>query len=139
MCIRDRYNAGLKTHLLGKSSYSDLAHIPVHYCDSSSWVQNSIYNCISWWRPSKSGVNKTETVYFRNFDKADTQRNNWYIDYAHRAELENYLKDTFKYDYYDLYEYENYKERRNIVNIHHFVMLQGIVTKEHESKGWYLD
>lgn len=129
-------NAGKKVHLLGKSNYDDLYDIPIAYCDSSSWAQNQRFACISYWCKSKSANNKAETIHFRDMDVAKIKRKNWYDDYIYRDDLEEYLNENFGFRYYDLVDVDICREKRKIVNIHHFVTLQDIITKEHQLRGW---
>lgn len=128
--------ANKKVHLLGVSNYIFLYDLPVAYCDSSSWGQNQRYACISYWCVSKPGLNKTETIHMKVFDVAPVPRKNWYDDYKYRNDLENYLKINFDYNYYDLLDVDIGWQCRQVVNIHHFVKLQEIITQEHEKRGW---
>jgi len=137
--IEEFHKANKKIHLLGKSNFDDLYDAPVAYSDSSSWAQNQRFACISFWCKSKPGRNKSETIHFRDMDVARIKRSNWYDDYKYRDDLEEYLDDSFGFKYYDLMDIDTYRERREIVNVHHFVMLQDIITKEHAARGWTFD
>ena len=126
-----------QVHLLGKSGFDALYDLPIAYSDSSSWAQNQRFSCICFWRKSKiSSENKTETIYFKDSDIARVQRKNWYDEYKYREELETYLKETFDYNYYDLLDIDIGRSCREVVNIHHFVTLQEIITGEHLKRGW---
>jgi hypothetical protein len=69
----------VKVHLFGASSFNTIIKWPLYSCDSSSWAQNNKYGFVLYWNLNKSGLNKTEKLFFldKNSDYKRKDRQYW--------------------------------------------------------------
>ncbi len=131
-------NSGAKVHLLGISSYRDLADIPVHYCDSSSWAQESQFGSVIWWNPHIKGNNKTDRVTFLDKDNSHVKHKRHIGNYQYLDAFQEYLKDQFNLTLIDLCG-NNKDFNRQLVSVHFFVQLQDKIREIHKQKGFKID
>lgn len=137
-CCKLIHDGGAKTHVLGVSTWGKLAHTPVAYCDSSSWIQHSIYGCIQFWNENRvAGSNGDKTDTFRFLDTKVPKKTDkpFYHEYKHQEVFDTWLKDTFGWEDYVLQDVKN-KDKRTLVNIHYFVELQKRITEHHAQLGF---
>ncbi len=137
-CCNQIHDAGAKAHVLGVSTWNRLAHTPVAYCDSSSWVQHGMYGCIQYWNESrkvKPDSDKTDSIRFLDTISAKKTDKPYYHNYDYLDELDSWIKETFGWEDYVLPNIEN-KDKRTLVNIHYFVQLQKRITEHHAKLGF---
>ena len=131
------HDNGAKVHVLGISTWKKLAHTPVAYCDSSSWMQYGRFGIIQYWNEDKivpADSDKTDSIHFKDSLDSKSAKHQFH-DYAHGKQLYKWIKDEFGWDYYELMASDSMM-KRTLVNIHYFVQLQKRITAHHEKLGF---
>ena len=135
--FRKCFDAGIKIHTLGSVRYNPYAFMPVYSCDTSNWNQAGGRGYMYWWNPKKSGVDKTDQVYFE--DNHPLIENHIYFgQYEYREDLEVYLWNDLQLTYTDLMGHDRFVYRR-LVNLHYYVELEKRMTRKQRELGFVFD
>ena len=132
------HDAGAKVHVLGVSTWNGLANAPIAYCDSSSWIQHSMYGTLLFWneaRADSSFADCTDRIKFVDKTGKTPRSPHYYHDYEYADTLSVWLYETFGWEYYELMNPDNFM-KRTLVNIHYFVELQRRITAHYNQLGF---
>ena len=122
-------DAGLKVHLLGKSSYSELKKFKyIDFNDSSNWVQATRFGYIYYWNKYRPEGKEEDTIRFKDDEYLINDGMPYFEEYVNRQELETYLKDELDITYEKLYGH-NSNFYRELVNTHYYINLQDHLRK----------
>jgi hypothetical protein len=126
---------GIKIHLFGHAKFDLITNFPLYSCDSTAWSHRGQYGFIHYWNPEKDVVNKTDKIYMEEYLEADKELKNTYSNYEYRNELDNYLYYTLGVTESDLLGPDGafYKQ---LVNLHYYVQLEGIVNQIYRQQGF---
>lgn len=124
-----------KIHIFGTASYENLIHVPAYSVDSSSWGTSGKFGELNYWNPESEKVDKTERVYIGGYYHPNVEKENHFLNYRYRIQLEEYLYNTFRYTYEDLLGDNGYYNLQ-VVNIHYYVELEQRITEEHRKRGF---
>jgi len=126
---------GIKVHLFGNTKFDFLANVPIHSCDTAMWAREGGWGNIRYWNPHKEGENKTDLLYLEEYIQTDKTRGIPLSEYEYRKEFEEYLRDNFKLEYYDLIG-DDGPINKQLVNTHYFVQLEKIISGIHKKRGF---
>jgi len=126
---------GIKVHLFGNTKFDFLANVPIHSCDTAMWAREGGWGNIRYWNPHKEGENKTDFLYLEEYIQTDKTKGIPLSKYEYRKEFEEYLRDNFKLEYYDLIGDEG-PINKQLVNTHYFVQLEKIISGIHKKRGF---
>ena len=129
------FDAGIKVHLFGTTSYKYLMDSPVYSCDSSNWTQMAARDQLLYWNPHNTTEDKKDTIYVERIVRTKSENLKKFTTYEHRQELEDYLDKEFGFTYADMLGYDGLFNRQ-LVNIHFLEELQRRITENHLQHGW---
>lgn len=120
----------VRVHLFGASSFNNIIKLPLYSCDSSSWAQNNKYGYVLYWNPNKSGLNKTEKLYFldKNSDYFRTDRKYW-EKAPFRKELEDF-SESLGITYSSLMGHQS-AHYRQLFNTIYYLTIEEVITQFH--------
>jgi hypothetical protein len=124
-----------KIHLFGGSKYEWLAQTPVASCDTTTWAQAGKFGYIYFWNEAKRAFYKADKVRITGYLNPKKDDGIYHFaTYPWRKELEEYLDNTFGFEYGDLCGYEG-TYNMQVVNTRYFVELERRVNKERLKRG----
>ena len=129
-----RANPEIKIHWFGGSKFEWLTELPIAACDTSSWAATGSYGNINFWNEDKPGINKTDQVYIGGRMEGCRRSKYHYVTYPWRANLEQYLRDTFHFDK-PFEALLSGAENMQLVNLRFYVELEQRINDERRRKG----
>ena len=129
-----RANTEIKIHWFGGSKFEWLTELPIAACDTSSWAATGSYGNINFWNEDKPGINKTDQVYIGGRMEGCRRSKYHYVTYPWRANLEQYLRDTFHFDK-PFEALLSGAENMQLVNLRFYVELEQRINDERRRKG----
>lgn len=135
--VHKLHAAGTKVHLLGAVNFDLLSSLPVFSCDTSNFTQKGPRGLICWWNPNKEDSDKTDTVYFTDYDPLKKSRI-YFQNYKYREELEEYFQEELEFTYRDLMGQDRLLNR-GIAYIHYCMILEEMINEQHQKNGFQFD
>ena len=122
----------VKLHLFGTVKYHLIAYLPIHSCDTSSWVYTGQYGYIRYYNKHKG---KTDKIYLDEYMHPDKKHKIHYSSYEFRYELDRYWDEELNIGYEHLLGNAGtfYKQ---LVNLHYLVQLEERVNQMHKDYGF---
>ena len=128
-------NPGIKIHWFGGSKFDWLVQTPVASCDTSSWAKSGGFGYIHYWNPHVPGPYKAHQIYVAGRIKEEGEDAYEFVTYPWRKELEEYLHQTFDFEYgRDLCGYDD-KFNMQLVNTRFYAELERRINAERISKN----
>lgn len=123
-----------KVHWFGGSKYEWLIQTPVASCDTTTWAKTGGYGDIYFWNDQKNSVNKADKIYVGGRLRSNRDDGYHFVTYPWRKDLEEYLANTFGFEYADLLGYDD-KFNRQLVNVRFFAELEDRINAERQMRG----
>jgi hypothetical protein len=127
-------DSGVKIHWFGGSKYEWLVQTPVASCDTTTWAKTGAYGHIYFWNEEKNAAYKADKIYIGGSMKSQKDDGYHFVTYPWRKDLEEYLANTFGFEYADLLGYDD-KFNRQLVNVRFFAELEDRINAERQKKG----
>ena len=131
------YEAEMKPYFLGITNCMSLARIPVHSCDSKSWLNYGSIGQVLYWNPKSKMTDKTEKLYFPEYE-GQKIKGNLYHSYKHRGDFERYIGEKLGFTMDDLLGLKK-GQNRLLVNIVYFIELERQINAIHENMDIVFD
>jgi hypothetical protein len=128
--VKRLFDHGIKIHLLGCTNESLLSSLPIYACDSSTASQNGGRSSIQLWIPGEG----PKAIKLK--DHSYTVPNQYYLhNHPRRDEFEDYIYETFGFEYNDLMGV-NKKVVRDVINFHYYIQMERRITEAHKKAGF---
>jgi hypothetical protein len=136
MIVEKPFQAGVKVHFLGCTSFEKLAYIPVYSCDASTWGQESSRGSVFYWNPLKTGHNKIDKVSFYGQPPKRLIKTT-IDDYPFKKQIAAYLRSELNFTIDDLRGKEGLANRE-VADLHFYAQLEKIINQKHKEQGFKL-
>lgn len=126
------YAAGIKPYFLGITNPLSLATIPVHSCDSKSWLDAGTRGRVLYWNPKSVLEDKTEVLYFPQYEgEFNASKGFLYDSYKYLSDFELFIYEKLGFTVNDLLGLRKVRNRL-LVNVVYFIELEKKINSMHE-------
>jgi hypothetical protein len=127
-------NQNIRLHWFGGSRFDWLIRLPIASCDTSSWAKQGANRVINYWNPHNPDLNKADPIYVGGAMGESSKSINHFVTYPWRKELEEYLRETFGFEYEDLTGYDDVFHMQ-LVNTRFYAELESRINMERARRG----
>ena len=121
--VKTLYDAGIKVHIFGHTTYKIIARLPVYSCDSASWTRRAGHGDLLYWNDLKEQEDKSTTISLVSKTNRRMTSSRLPDDFL------EYMDSVFGYSYININGLHR-QRYREIMNLYFFTELERIATEK---------